>query len=196
MSGPAGPRSVGAALRFYYSRLAAGRLRGIDPEPRDAPAPDRRSYPGAEHDTLFRLGLIGALLRTEPWVDSQGRLCRPVVSADQSALLFRIYGPPGLDPGELSRREIAALEAVERRLGRRMLARGIIRPDEVIDGFGELVAFLTASPPTVRRLMKKYPVRRLGGRRLVTLKSWVEQWIDDLPVRYRSRWRAYGRLEG
>jgi len=65
----------------------------------------------------------------------------------------------------------------------------------VIDGFGELVAFLKASPVTVRRLVKKYPIRRLGGRRLVTFKSWVEEWIDDLPVRYRSRWRAYGHLE-
>jgi len=63
------------------------------------------------------LGLIGALLRTEPWVDSQGRLCRPVLSADQSALLFRVYGRPGLDPGELGRRETAALEAAERRPG-------------------------------------------------------------------------------
>ncbi|MBU0516061.1 MAG: hypothetical protein KJ621_14960 [Proteobacteria bacterium] len=192
----AGPRSVGAALRFYYSRLAAGRLRGVELKPPDAEAPDRRPYPWAEHETLFLLGLIGALLRTEPWVDSQGRIRRPVVSADQSALLCRIYGPPGLDPGDLNRREIAVLEAVERRLGRRMLARGIICPDEVIDGFGELVDFLKASPPTVRRLLTKYPVRRLGGRRLVTLKSWVEQWIDGLPVRYRSRWRAYGRLEG
>lgn len=187
--------SVAAALVFYFERIAAGDARALPLEPKEDTRAKWTPNPAPFHDALLLVGVIGRLLRAEPWVDGQGLCHRPLLNQDELRLLFEVYASPGGTTRRLALERARRLAEVEIRLARAMLEAGVIRADQLLDGFPELREYVGADQQTLRRLVRQYPLRRLGGRKLKTLIPWVEEWIEELPRQWRRNWRRWGRLQ-
>ncbi len=187
--------SVAAAVTFYFERMAAGDARALPLEPKEDVHAKWTPDPAPFHDALLLVGVIGRLLRTEPWTDGQGGRHHPLLNRDELRLLFEVYARPGGTTRRMALDRARRLAEVEIRLARAMLEAGVIRADQLLDGFSELREFVGADPQTLRRLIRRHPLRRMAGRKFKTLIPWVEAWIDDLPRQWRRNWQRWGRLQ-
>ncbi len=187
--------SVAAAVTFYFERMAAGDARALPLEPKEDTHAKWTPNPAPFHDALLLVGVIGRLLRTEPWTDGQGRHHQPLLNRDDLRLLFEVYASPGGTTRRLALDRARRLAEVEIRLARVMLEAGVIRADQLLDGFSELREFVGADAQTLRRLIRRHPLRRMSGRKFKTLIPWVEAWIDDLPRQWRRNWERWARLQ-
>ncbi|MBU0515305.1 MAG: hypothetical protein KJ621_11090, partial [Proteobacteria bacterium] len=153
--------------------------------------PSTESY----HDVLLLIGVIGRLLRTDSWIDGQGRRHQPLLNRDELQLLIKVYASPGGTTRRLAIEQSQRLIALEGRLARAMLQAGVIRADKLLDGLAEVRNYLGVDAKTLRHLLLRYPMRRIPGQRLQTLIPWINEWIDDLPRQWRRNWRRWGRLQ-